>query len=251
MSDIFEETEENLRAEQWMRIARTTLPWISAGLAAALAIALGIWGWQSWQQHVATTASETYEAGIDAIAKADKATAKEKFAAAARAGNPTYKAMALMQMAGLASDDNDIAEAIKDLDEAAKATTNPVLSDTAAIKAAYLVMDTATYADIEKRLTPLTKDGRPASALAKEALAMARLQNGDVKGARAILSALSLTLGTPDGVKQRAGAAVVAIDSGSIETARAAVKLPEAAIATPAVQALPPGLEGLAQGAPH
>lgn len=242
MSDIFEETEENLRTEQWIKIAKTTLPWVSAGLAAALVIALGVWGWQSWQASIAAKASETYEAGLDANQKADKVTAKAKFEDTVKAGNATYKAMALMQLAALADLDKNTDEAVKDLDEAAKATNNPLLSDTASIKAAYLLMDKSSFADIQKRLTPLMKDGRPAAALAKEALAMAKLQNGDIKGARADLSTLMITLGTPDGVKQRAGATVAAIDSGAADTAVAISKLPEAP--APVQMAAPmPGLE--------
>ena len=244
MSDIFEETEENLRAEQWIKLARQTLPWVSAGLGGALIIALGVWGFQSWQAHVAAKASEIYEAGIDANGKSDKDTAKAKFEAVTKAGNATYKTMALMQLAALADLDHHTDEAVKDLDEAAKASDNKLLSDTASIKAAYLLMDTASFADIEKRLTPLTKDGRPAAALAKEALAMAKLQNGDIKGARADLSTLTLTLGTPDGVKQRAGATIAAIDSGAAQTAIAVAKLPDAPL--PALPEAPqPGMEAL------
>ena len=115
----------------------------------------------------------------------------------------------------------------------------------AALKAAYLLMDKASFAEVQKRLTPLIKDGRPATYLAREALAMAKLQNGDTKGARADLSALTLTLGTPEGLKQRAGFVVAAIDSGSAQTAVAAAKLPAA---SPPVQMAPP-MEAL-QAAP-
>ncbi|MEI9905689.1 MAG: tetratricopeptide repeat protein [Asticcacaulis sp.] len=244
MSDIFEETEENLRAEQWLKIARTTLPWVGTGLAAALAIALGIWGFQVWQQKIAAHASEVYEAGLDANSKADKVGAKTKFEEAAKAGNATYKAMALMQLAALADLDKNTDEAVKDLDEAAKATNNPLLQDTAAIKAAYLLMDKSSLADTQKRLAPLMKDGRPAAALAKEALAMAKLQSGDLKGARTDLNLLSLTLGTPDGIKQRAAAAVAAIDSGAAQTAVAVAKLPPAPAPVlpeaPGLAAVPP-----------
>ncbi len=228
MSDIFEETEENLRTEQWLKLTRQALPWVSTALVTALVVALGIWGWQAYQTNVSAKASETFQAGLDANAKADKVTAKAKFEDVTKAGNPAYKAMALMELAALADLDHKTDEAVKDLDDASKASSNPLLSDSAALKAAYLVMDTAPYADVEKRLTPLMKDGRPFSAMAKEALAMAKLQKGDIKGARADLSALSLTLGAPDGVKQRAQAAVVAIDTGAAQTAIAAAKLPEA-----------------------
>ena len=69
---------------------------------------------------------------------------------------------------------------------------------------------------------------------------MANLQSGYVKGARNDLQILSVTLGTPDGVKQRASAFVAAIDSGAITTAQAMIKQPEAAMpVVPQIQGAP------------
>ncbi len=56
---------------------------------------------------------------------------------------------------------------------------------------------------------------------------MAKIQNGDLKGARADLETLAITLGTPDGVKERAQQAVQAIDSGAADLARKIVALPK------------------------
>lgn len=239
MNDIFDETEENLRADQWVAIVKRALPWVGAGLGAALVIALCVMAWNAYQGTVSSKASEAYEAAAEAKIKGDKAGAKAKFEAAENAGNPNYKAMALMELAGMAQDDKNDAEALKDLDAAAKATSDPILSDTAAYKAALIAIDTQSYADVEARLKPLTGDKRPLSGLAKEALALAKLQNGDAKGARSDLQLLSLTLGTPDGVRQRAASDVLAIDSGAAPTAIATLKLPEA---QPPAPTLPAGM---------
>lgn len=236
MSDIFEETEENLRADKWMTIVKTGWPWVAGVLGIALAGALAVWGFQSWQTHVALKASEAYQAGLDAVAKQDKVTATAKFTEAAKEGNSAYKAMSYLELGSLASDDKKIDEAIKDFDIAAKATNSPLISDVAAYKAALLDMDKATFAEVSTRLTPLTRDGRPIAALAKEALAMAKLQAGDVKGAREDLEVLSVTLGTPDGVKTRAAAFVESIDSGATDTVKSLMKSPEAEL--PAMAAL-------------
>ncbi|MDV6329521.1 tetratricopeptide repeat protein [Asticcacaulis sp. 201] len=241
MSDIFDETEENLRADKWVSIVKRALPWVIGVLVAALVITLAIAGYSAWQNNASAKASEVYAAGIESLAKGDKAVAKTKFEEAAKAGNKTYTAMAYQHLAGIALDDKNTPEAIKDLDLAAKATSIPMISDGAALKSAMLAMDTTPYADIEKRLTPLTKEGRPYAALAKEALAMAKLQKGDVKGARSDLQVLSVTLGTPDGVKQRASAFVAAIDSGAVTTAQALVKLPEAPM--PVMPQMQPGAQ--------
>ena len=49
MSDIFDETEENLRTDRVVAIVKVALPWVSAILVLALVIALSVWGWQSWR----------------------------------------------------------------------------------------------------------------------------------------------------------------------------------------------------------
>jgi len=238
VNDIFDETEENLRADQWVAIVKKALPWVTGALAAALLIALCIWGWQKIQEGVSNRSSDAYEAAYDAKVKGDKATAKTKFEEASKTGSPAYKALALMQLGAMALDDNNKAEALKDYDAAAVATHDPIVADTAAYKAALLIMDTASFAEIEKRLKPLAADKRPLAPLAKEALALAKLQNGDTAGARSDLQVLSLTLGTPEGVKQRANLELAAIDSGALPTALAVMKLPEAK--APALSALAP-----------
>ena len=228
MNDIFDETEENLRADQWVAIVKKALPWVGAALGTALLITLMVWGWQAYQSHIASSSSEVYEAGAEAKIKGDKATAKTKFEEAAKTGNSSYKALALMELGAMAEDNNNDAEAIQDFDTAAKTSHNALLSDTAAYKAALLAVDSQPYANVEQRLTPLMADKRPLAPLAKEALALAKLQNGDIKGARSDLQVLSLTLGAPDGLKQRAQLEVMAIDSGAIPTALAVMKSPEA-----------------------
>jgi hypothetical protein len=241
VSDLFDETEENLRADKWMAIIKTALPWVSGGLVALLVLAVSVKGWDVLQKHMGDSASEAYEAAMEAAPKGDKAVTKAKYEAAAKAGSPGYKTLALMQLGAMALDDNDTKTAQKDFDDAANASNDARLHDLAAYKAALLAMDSETFADIQKRLTPLAKDGRPYAALAKEALAMTKLKNGDVKGARSDLQVLSLTLGTPEGVKGRAQDAIAAIDSGAFDTAKAALQLP-AAKATPRMPGLPMGM---------
>lgn len=239
MSDIFDETEENLRADKWVAIVKSALPVVGVALGGALVIALGVWGWQSWQASIANTSSETYQAAIDAAGKGDLAGAKTKLQDVVKSGNAAYKSMALMTLGGMAVGENNTAEAVKDFDQAASVAPTPALKDMAALKSAMLQIDTGKFDDIKARLTPLTGEKRPFAPMAKEALAIAKLQAGDVKGARADLQVLTLTLGTPDGVKQRAGDIIQAIDSGAFPSAKAALALPEAkAPAMPQMQGM-------------
>lgn len=215
MVDVFEQVEEELRSERYKRLARTWLPVAGGVILVALIAALVFWGWDSLQTSRADKASIAYDRGLQSLQSNNPVGADAAFTQAAKDGNGAYKAMALMQRAGIALEANRIPDAIQMLDDASKASRDPLLSDAAALKSAWLAMDSETLAQIEARLTPLAKDDRPFSVFAVEALAMARLQNGQIAPAREALLALKNGLDTPDMVTQRAELAIAAIDSGA------------------------------------
>jgi hypothetical protein len=213
--DVFEQVEEELRSEKLKRLARTWLPVTGVILVVALVAALGWWGWDSLNSSKANKGAEAYDRGMEALRAEKPADARLAFEEAVKAGNGAYKAMALQQQAGLAVSADKIPDAVRLLDEAAKASSDPILSDPAALKAAFLLMDTAPLADLEARLTPLAEDKRPLHAFAQEALALARLQHGKTKEAREAFVLLQLGQDVPDDVRQRAQVAIAAIDAGT------------------------------------
>ncbi len=204
------------------------------------------WGWDSWQTSKADKASVAYDRGLESLEANNPIGADAAFIQAAKDGNGAYKALALSQRAGIALAANRIPDAIALLDEAAKASSDPLLSDPAAYKAALLAMDSETLEQIEARLEPIAKDGRPFSAFALEALAMARLQHGQVAPAREALVLLKNGLDTPEIVTQRADLAIAAIDAGGaaslagIIRAQAAIPVAPPAPAAPAAPAAAP-----------
>lgn len=253
MVDVFEQVEEELRSDRYRRLARTWLPVVGVVLAVALIGALGFWGWQSWQTSRADAASVAYQKGMEALESNNLAGADTAFAEAAEKAGGGYKALALMQRAGVAVQQNKIPEAVALFDEAAKASRDPILADSAALKATYLLMDTASLGDVEKRLTPLTEDKRPMRPFAQEALAMARLQHGKTAEARSVLVQLQLGQDVPDSVRQRAQAAIEAIDSGTASAIPAIMRAQAALPTAPAqaqVQAAPQGAPAQSQPAP-
>ena len=156
MVDVFDQVEEELRSDRYKRLARTWLPPVLGVLLLALIAALGFWGWQTWQTSKADKASAAYERGMEAMQANNPVTARAAFVQAAREGNAAYRIMALQQQAEIALIENRKPEALALLDEAAKASRDPLLSDAPALKAAWLAMDTASLADLEERLEPLT-----------------------------------------------------------------------------------------------
>ena len=147
---------------------------------------------------------------------------------AAKAGDRAYKSLALEQRAGILMDQKHIPEAVKLLDEAQKDAPSPIMGDVDGLKAAWLLLDTASYADIEKLgLKPLTEKDRPYRAYAREALAMAKLLNGKAKDARDDFELLSVDSEAGADVTHRAQSAMNLIDSGQADQLRAIVKQAE------------------------
>lgn len=234
MVDFFNEVDEDLRGQQTRELLNKWLPWAIGAVVLIVAVAGGWWGWEAWRTSEAHAAAAAYDRGLKAMDAENAAGADAAFAEAAGKSTTAYKAMALMQRAGIAIRANKLEDAVKFFDEAAKvARSEPIIADAAALKAAYVLMDTATFADIEKRLKPLAEDGRPYRPLAMEALAMAKLNAGKVAEARTDLVALSLILDAPEGLRQRSQATIQEIDAGVAPKlpaiARAAMNVPVAA----------------------
>ena len=252
--DVFEQVEEELRSERYKRLARTWLPIGGAVAAVALIGALGWWGYDSWQTNTADKASAGYQRGMEALAAGDAAKANTEFGVVAESGTRGYKALALMQQAAIAIEQNKNEEAIRLFDEAAKVSRDPILADGAALKAAYLLVDTGSLEDMTKRLEPLTGEKRPYRALAQEALATVQLLHNKPAEARETFVQLQLGQEVPETVRQRANVAVQLIDAGTHGAVRQilteAAKLPAASAQAPAAAAPAPAAEAPAAEAP-
>lgn len=237
MTDIFEEVEEQLRSERYRNLALQILPWaLGIGLA-ALVVALGYWGWDSWRTRAANKASEDYAAALELVPSGKLEQAYAKFGDVVKGPSKAYKALALMQQGTIRLRAGKTAEAVKLFDEAGKDAPDPVIGDMARLKSALALMDTAPYAAMEERLKPLTDAKRPYRAEAYEALAMAKLQAGRTQEARGDFVVITLMPGATDAMRQRAQAAMALIDSGSAKALPAVVK---AAAALPPDLAMPP-----------
>jgi hypothetical protein len=226
--DVFEQVEEELRSARYKRLFFTIGPIVGGVLLLALIGALGWWGWDSWQNSKADKASVAYDRGLEALQTGNTAGAGAAFLEAQNEGNGAYKALALQQRAGLAVQNNKLTEAIDLFDQAAKVAGDPILKDTAAYKAALLVMDTGTIEDAIKRLTPLAAEGRPMRPFAQEALAMAQLQAGKPADARVLCVQLTLGQDVPDSVRQIAQQCIDAVDTGAATNVNDIIKAQKA-----------------------
>lgn len=215
MVDVFDEVEEQLRSERYRNFFLKSWPFALGLVVVAGLVFAGVWGWRAYETQSAGKASTAYSAAMDLMAKNDMAGAEKAFAEIAKSGPKGFKPLALMQEAGLKLNKGDTPGAVALFDQAADAAgKNAIIADAARLKAAYALLDTASLAESEKRLTPLIEKGRPYAALAREALAISRMAHGKINEAKADFALLAISLDAPDGVRNRAQAATLVIDAG-------------------------------------
>jgi hypothetical protein len=240
--DFVEEVEERLRAERYATFANRWLPWIIAAIVAVVIGWLGVWGWRSWQDRNIGRASVTYDSAMNELASGDQIGAFTALAPLAKDGPAGYRSLALMAQADIRLGADKTKEAAALYDQAAKAAPNAIFRDFAHLRAAEALMDTAPYAQVQTRLQPLVGEKKPFDLLAREALAMAKIQAGKLQEARGDLNALSLTLGVSPAMRSRAQAAIQLIDSGQAAAIGGIVQ--HAATMPPSAAAIPPELLG-------
>lgn len=207
MPDIFDEVEEDLRAERARKLAQR---WGGVALGVAL-LALGATGgWQAWTWHQsrqAATAAETYLTLHRATERegADLAGAGSGFASLGRDAPEGYRILARLRAAALKAETGDLPGALALWNEvAADQAADVIYRDLATLLAVTHALDSGDPAQLTARLAPLVAEGNPWRASAREAQALLAIRRGAPDEARRILEALVSDTAAPSGVRERA-----------------------------------------------
>lgn len=208
MPDIFDEVDEDLRAER----ARKMLQRYGGLLvfAAALVVA-GAGGWQVWKSHEAkqnAKVAQEFLTALDAAAgppgDGRKAAAIE-LANVVSEGNAGYRTLARLRAAALQADTGETAGAQALWTQVANdIAAGPLLRDVAALQSVLHQVDNGDPAALDARLKPLAAPDNPWHALAEEEQAMIDLRLGRNDSARDTLKRLAQDVTAPDGVRGRA-----------------------------------------------
>jgi hypothetical protein len=207
--DIFDEVEEDLRAERAQRLLKK-YGW--ALIVVAVAIVGAAAGWQLWnryQNQQDAAAAARYVAVQSALerpgaTKTDQIAVLEQLAGNAPEG---YRTLARLLAAGLKADTGDMPGAVVLWNAvAADSSADNLLRDLASLLATQRELDHGDPAQLEARLKPLADPANPWSALAQEQLAMLDLRQGKVDDARKKLQVLSFGIDSPAGLRARASA---------------------------------------------
>jgi len=202
--DIFHEVDEEVRREQlkklWQRYGNLLV-------AACVLVIAGIGAWRGYDYWQAKKAGETGVAFEQAVTLAETGNHKEAeaaFAKIAADGTAGYRVLARLRAAAeLAQTDRKAAIAAYDA-LAADNNAGPVIGDLAELRAGLLLVDTDSYADMRKRIEPLTGSGRTFRFTARELLALSAWKSGDMSATQKWTDMLMSDPATPAGTRSRA-----------------------------------------------
>jgi hypothetical protein len=184
VSDIFREVDEEVRREQLQKLWDRYSLLIIIG-AVLIVAAVGAWrGYQWYEAKKAATAGAAYDAALQLAQDGKHAEAASAFKKLVSDGTSGYRLLASLQEGEqLAAKDADAAVAV--LDRVAANSNNPrLLRDVAAIRAGFVLLDKAPFADMTRRLEPLAEPNSPMRHIARELLALSAWRNNDMAAAR-------------------------------------------------------------------
>ncbi len=203
MTDIFTEVDEEVRrealAQMWKRYSNYVF-------AAVFLIIAGVAAWVAynrWQDSKAAEAGAAFEAAAKLSDEGKHADAEAAFAKVAAEGTPGYQALARMRVASEIAG-RDTAAGVAAYDKIASDMTGQFLfPELASVRAGALLVDTAKYDEMSRRLEPLTDPKGAFRHIARELLALSAWHNGDAAAARKWLDAARSDADAPQGVRQR------------------------------------------------
>jgi hypothetical protein len=204
VADIFHEVDEEVRREQLKKL------WDRYGnlfVAAAFLVVAAVGGWrgyQYWQDKQAAEAGAKFTAAALLAEQGKHDEAEKAFARVATDGTAGYRVLARLREAGeLAQTDKNAAIQAYDA-LAADKSVGQVMQDLAAVRAGYLMVDTAPYSQMAAKLEPLTSQDRMFRHSARELLALSAWKGGDTGAARRWTDMMMADPATPAGTRSRA-----------------------------------------------
>ena len=214
MVDIFDEVDEELRADKAQAFMRRYGFLLVAG---AVAIVVGVGGYKAWRWYDARqdqaaaveylTAMTQADATAAGSSEANRAAGIAAFAQLAARAPTGYATLARLREAALKADAGDLQGAAALWDGVAGNTAaDPLLRDLANLLWAQHLLDSGDPSLLEARLKGLATPDNPWRSLADEQLALLDLRQGRTDRAKTTLHRLAQDVTAPSGVRARANA---------------------------------------------
>ena len=206
MSELFDEVDEEVRREQLKKLWEKYSLFI---IGAALLVIAAVGGWRGYQYLEAKKAAEIGDAfnkAAELSTQNKRAEAEAAFADLAAKAPSGYRMLARLRAAGEAADRDPKAAAKMFDDIAADRSVGTVEQALARIRAAGLLLDTASYNDVQQRLQSDAAPDATFRHAARELLALSAYRANDATAARKWLDMIEADNDTPPSLRSRAEA---------------------------------------------
>ena len=206
MSELFDEVDEDVRREQLKKLWDRYSIYIVAG---ALLIVAAVGGWRGYEYLEAKKAAEAgvaYDAAVELAEQSKHAEAEAAFTKLAETAPSGYRMLARLRAAAeVASRDPQAAVKLYD-DMSADRSVGVAEQDLAKIRAAGLLLETATYPTMLQRLEASAAPTATFRHSARELLALSAWRANDTTATRQWLDMIANDGETPSGLRSRAEA---------------------------------------------
>lgn len=214
VADIFDEVDEELRAERLHRLFVRYGAWLAAAALVAIAATGGYEAWRYWRIRADRATAMIYLTAMQQASQprqgekaADADAAIAGFAKAAQQGSRSYRVLARLQEAALLADHGKLSEALAVWDQiAADSSADTALRDLASLLWVQHQLDSGDPAVLKARLAPLASPLNTWHSLAQEAEALLLLRQGQKQEAKKLLQTLVEDPTVPAGLRDRASA---------------------------------------------
>lgn len=185
------EVEEELRSDRlkavWDRFG-------TAILALAVLIVLATGGKVFWDWYSTSRANASGDRFMEALSLAGEGRSDEALAALTALeadGHGQYPVLAAMRAATIRAGSGDVPGAVAAFDAIANDTdVPPAFRDVARLRAAYLLVDTGSYADVAGRVGQFDTAEGPLRHAAREAMGLAAYREGNMGEATRLMRAI-------------------------------------------------------------
>ena len=206
MSELFDEVDEEVRREQLKKLWDQYSIYIVAG---ALLIIAAVGGWRGYEYLEGKKAAEAgavFDKAVELSEQNKHTEAEAAFNDLAAKAPSGYRMLARLRAAAEAAN-RDPQAAAKMYDEiAADRSVGAPEQDLAKIRAAGLLLESASYPNMLARLEPATAPGATFRHTARELLALSALRANDTTAARRWLDVIAGDGETPPSLRSRAEA---------------------------------------------
>jgi hypothetical protein len=208
--DIFDEINEELRAERAQALLKRYAGVILATVVLIIVAAAGWEAWRWWQAKQDRIAAQKFLSAMTIAegGKSDAASGKSAIAdfnTLATTAPEGYRTLARLRSAALQAQSGNVAGAEQQWNAVATdPNAEPLLRDLANLLWAEHQIDTADPSLLAARLKALAEPDNPWRPLAEEQLALLDLREGKTAAAKTTLTRLAEDVTAPSGVRGRA-----------------------------------------------